>query len=66
MKRATTNADITNNTTSDTRSWAHSHASVANGGQEGESEGKMRVVLDMKLGVFGPKGIKETITVIRR
>ena len=63
MKRATTNANITNNSSS---AWAHSHVSVANGGQEGESEGKMRVVLKMKLGVFGTKGIKETITVIRR
>ena len=66
MKRATTNADITNNTSSDTRSWAHFHASAANGGEEGEGEGKMRIVLDMKPEVFSPKGIKETTIVIRR
>ena len=66
MKRATTNADITNNTSSDSRSWAHFHASAANGGEEGEGEGKMRIVLDMKPEVFSPKGLKETTIVIRR
>ena len=40
MNKATTNANITNNTNSDTRSWAHSHSPAVNGGGEGAGERK--------------------------